>query len=163
MGSFMCRWNSLIVEFYVLLTVHPCTILQINPTRRTILINIFISLLCMLQATTCPSAGEFCCIYVTMVFVSLYCSPHEMLAGRSEHVVLQPASEQFVRAAVQSDKYHCRIDTAKFSWWWARGCPKHAEKRNKYIMQNCAPSWIYLQDRLIVLFNVLYVTHLLVL
>jgi len=23
------------------------------------------------------------------------------------------------------------IDTAIFSWRWARGCPKHVEKRNK--------------------------------
>ena len=33
-----------------------------------------------------------------------------------------------------------------FSWWWAHGCPKHAEKRNKYTKQKFAPSWIYLQD-----------------
>ena len=32
---------------------------------------------------------------------------------------------------IQSDKYQCRIDTAIFSWWWAHGCPKHIEKRNK--------------------------------
>ena len=47
---------------------------------------------------------------------------------------------------VQSDKYQCRIDTVIFSWWWAHGCPKYVEKRNKYIKQNCAPSWTYLQD-----------------
>jgi hypothetical protein len=35
---------------------------------------------------------------------------------------------------IQSDKYQCRIDTAILSWWWARGCPKHVEKRNKYIL-----------------------------
>jgi len=29
----------------------------------------------------------------------------------------------------------------------AHGCPKHVEKRNKYTKQNCAPSWIYLQDK----------------
>ena len=26
------------------------------------------------------------------------------------------------------------------------GCPKHVQKKNKYTKQNCAPSWIYLQD-----------------
>jgi len=46
---------------------------------------------------------------------------------------------------IQSDKYQCRIDTVIFSWWWASGCPKHVEKANKYIKQNCAPSWAYLQ------------------
>ena len=45
-------------EFYVLLTVHPFTILQINPTRCTILLCIFISLLYMFRATMCPSSGE---------------------------------------------------------------------------------------------------------
>ena len=42
--------------------------------------------------------------------------------------------------------YQCRIDTATFSWWWAHGSPKHVEKRNKYIKQNCAPSWTYLRN-----------------
>jgi len=25
----------------------------------------------------------------------------------------------------QSEKYKCRMDTAIFSWWWARECSKH--------------------------------------
>ena len=28
----------------------------------------------------------------------------------------------------------------------AHGCPKNVEKRNKHTKQNCATSWIYLQD-----------------
>jgi hypothetical protein len=44
--------------FNVLLTVHTCTILQTNPKRCTILLSIFISLLYMFPATTCPSSGE---------------------------------------------------------------------------------------------------------
>ena len=43
---------------------------------------------------------------------------------------------------IQSDMCQCRIDTVIFSWWWAHGRPKHVEKRNKYIKQNCAPTWI---------------------
>jgi len=34
---------------------------------------------------------------------------------------------------------------SSFSWWWAHGCPKHVQKRNKYFKQNFAPSWTYLQ------------------
>ena len=34
-----------------------------------------------------------------------------------------------------------------FSSWWAHGCPKHVEKRNKHTTQKCAPSWIYLQKK----------------
>ena len=44
--------------FYVLLTVHPCTVLQTNPTTCTILLSVFIYLLYMFWATTCPSSGE---------------------------------------------------------------------------------------------------------
>ena len=44
---------------------------------------------------------------------------------------------------IQSDKYQCHIEAVIFSWWWARGCLKHLEKRNKHIKQNCAPSWTY--------------------
>jgi len=45
-------------EFYVLLTVHPCIILQISATRCTILLNIFISLLYMFRGSMCSSSGE---------------------------------------------------------------------------------------------------------
>ena len=47
---------------------------------------------------------------------------------------------------IQSDKCQYRIDTVISSWWWAHGCPKHVEKRNKYTKQNCATSWTYLED-----------------
>ena len=60
------------VEFYVLLTVYPCTTLQVNPTRCTILLNIFISLLYMFRTSMFPSSGENYCIYATMVFVTPY-------------------------------------------------------------------------------------------
>ena len=59
-------------DFYVLLILQPCIILQINPTRCTILFNIFISLLYMFRASMCPSSGENYCIYATLVFVTLY-------------------------------------------------------------------------------------------
>jgi len=85
-------------RFYVLLTIHPCTILQINPTRCTILLSIF-----SFTPTSRPDAA---------------------------HTEWQiPVSHRH----------------SNFSWWWARGCPKHVEKRNKYTKQNCAPSWICLQ------------------
>ena len=40
----------------------------------------------------------------------------------------------------------CCLNIVIFSWWWAHGCPKHVEKRNKYIKQNCAPSWTYMRN-----------------
>ena len=58
-------------------------------------------------------------------------------------ISIQPAHQT---PPIQRNKYLWYIDTAIFSWWWAYGCPKHIEKGNKYIKQNCAASWTYLQD-----------------
>ena len=100
-------------EFYVLLTVHPCISRKyIQLGTQFCLIYLFISLLYMFWASTCPSSGENCCICVTLVFVTLY--------GWRQQT-----------PSVQSDKYQCRIDIAIFSRWRARGCPKHVEKRSK--------------------------------
>ena len=92
----------------------------------------------MFRATTCPLSGENYYISAALVFVTLYgWRPVCKLSS------IQPADQS---PPTQSDKYQCRIDTVIFSWWWARGWPKRVEKRNKYINQNCAPSWTYLQD-----------------
>ena len=83
----------------------------------------------MFQASMCPSSRKNYCICATLVFVILY--GWRLVADQTP--------------PIQSDKYQCRTDTVNFSWWCARGCPKHVEKRNKYIKQDCAPSWIYLR------------------
>ena len=64
------RTNSKCV-FYVLLTVHTCIILQISPTRCTVLFSIFISHLYMFRASTCPSSGKNYSNNATLVFVTL--------------------------------------------------------------------------------------------
>ena len=74
------------------------TNLQINPTRCTILLSIFISLLYMFRTTMCPSSGE---ITVSM-----------------RHWYLSLCMGGF----------------------WSAGWSFTPTK------QNCAPSWIYLQD-----------------
>jgi hypothetical protein len=81
-----------VIFFYVLLTVHPCKILQINSTTCTILlcIYIYISLLYMFRANMCPSSGE---ITVSM---------------RHWYLSLQPADQT---APIQSGKYQSRVDT----------------------------------------------------
>ena len=77
----------------------------------------------MFQASMCPSSGENCCIYATLYGWCLQVPP------------------------IQSDKYQCHIDTAIFSWWWAHDCLNMKRREiNKYINQNCAPSWICLWD-----------------
>jgi len=74
----------------------------------------------------CPSSGENYFIYATLVFLKF-----------------QPADQT---PPTQSDKYQRRIAKVIFSWWWAHGWPKYVEKLNKYIKQNCATSWLYLQN-----------------
>jgi len=114
--------------------------LQINQTRCTILLNIFISLLYMFRATMCPSSGE---ITVSMRMRHWYlslCMGGVWSAGWSFSPTSRPDATHTEWKILVSHRY------SNFSWWWAHGCPKHVEKRNKYTKQNCAPSWIYLQD-----------------
>jgi hypothetical protein len=59
-------------EFHVLLTMHPCIILQINPTWCTIFLSMFISFLYVFQATMCPSSGEITVSVRHLVLVILY-------------------------------------------------------------------------------------------
>jgi len=128
------KWR--LIEFYVLLIVHPSTILQINPTRCTILLSIFISLLYMFRATVCPSSGE---ITVSMWHWYMPLSMSGVWsAGWSETPTSRPDATHTEWHIPVSHGY------SNFSWWWAHGCPKHVEKRNKYTKQNCASSWIYL-------------------
>ena len=123
----------------VFVDLHSWIILQISPTRCTILLNIFISPHSMFRASMCPSSVENHCICATLVFGTLYrwCLVCWLDA-------IQPADRTLL---IQNTKHQCRTDTVIFSWWWAHGCQKHVEKRNKYIKQNCAPSWTYLQGQ----------------
>ena len=43
-----------------------------NSLHNSVLIYLFITLLYTFRASMCPSSGENCCIYVTLVFVTLY-------------------------------------------------------------------------------------------
>ena len=79
----------------------------------------------------CPPSGENYCIHKSLVL--------GVLVGFS----IQSADQ---KPPIQCDKYQWRMDTVIFSWWWAHGCSNNVEKRNKYIEENCAPSWIYLQE-----------------
>jgi hypothetical protein len=136
---FICpNRNKDLRDFYDLLTVHTCTILQINPTRCTILFSIFISLLYMFRATMCPSSGE---ITVSMRhwYLSL-CIGGFWSAGWGFTPTSRPDATHTEWQIPVSHRY------GNFSWWWAHSCPKHVEKRNKCTKQNCASSWIYLQE-----------------
>ena len=118
--------------------LHPYTILQINPTRCTVLLSIFISLLYMFRASVYPSPGEITAS-VRHWYLSL-CIDGVWSAGWSE----TPTS----RTDAIHTKWQIPVSHtySNFSCWWAHGYPKHVEKRNKYTKQNSTPSWICLQD-----------------
>ena len=118
--------------------MHACTILQINPTRRTILLSIFISLLYMFRATMCPSSGEIT-VSMRQWYLSLY-TGRFWSAGWNFIPTSRPEATHTEWQIPLSHRY------SNFSWWWAHGCPKHVEKWNKYTKKNFALSWIFLQD-----------------
>ena len=138
--NFMSQNPVDILIFYVLLTVHPCIISQISPTRCTFLLLVFI----------------FSSLHVSGIHVHnirrilLYLwdtgTCHSVLVASGLLVGLNSIQTADQTPSIQSDKYQCRIDTVIFSWWWVRGCTKHVAKRNKCIKQNCASSWTYLRD-----------------
>ena len=86
----------------------------------------------------CPSSGE---ITVSMRhwYLSLFVDGF-WSAGWSDTPICRADATHTEWQIPVSHRY------SNFSWWWAHGWPKHAEKRNKYTTQNCARSWIYLQD-----------------
>ena len=92
----------------------------------------------MFRATMCPSSGEIT-IYLRYWCLS-FCMGGSWSAGWSETPTSRPGATHKKWQTPVSQRY------SNIPWWWTHGCPKHVEKRNKYTKQNCAPSWIYLQD-----------------
>ena len=112
-------------RFCVLLTMHPCIFLQINPAWCTILLSIFISLPYMFRATMYPSSGG---ITISMPHWCLSLCMDGCLVCR-----LEPANQTATHTEWQIPVWHRYSNS---SWWWAHSCPKHVEKRNKYTKKN---------------------------
>jgi hypothetical protein len=49
------------------------------------------------------------------------------------------------RLSVQSDIYQMSYWYNWFFWWWAHGCPKHVENRNKHTWKRIVRQFVYLQ------------------
>ena len=114
--------NKKLVKFYVLLTVHPCIISQINPTSCTILFNIslyFSSLhVSGLHAPTFRRKLLYLCVLVPT-------SPRQRMVANT----VQPVPDVVITVWV------C-------SWWWMRVSSKtcRAVCRNiikLYIVASC--------------------------
>jgi len=77
---------------------------QINPTRSTILLSLFISYL-HVSGNHVPIIRRNHCIYATLVFV---CHSVWVVYGLLVGVSLKPTDQT---PPIQSNKYQCRIDT----------------------------------------------------
>ena len=111
----------------------PCIWLWFLVNDRTILFYVFISILCMFRATSCSSSGESIVSIRHLVYVTLCRWPFRV----------QVFDLYTKRSPTQSDIYQTSYWYNWFSWWWARGCSKHAENWNKHIEKNCASSWSF--------------------
>jgi hypothetical protein len=117
---------------YVLLTMHSCIILKIKPTRCTIFLNMFISLLCMFWATMCPSSREITVSMWHVVFVTV--------CGRLSG--MHPAYQTVIHTEWQIP----RVAQIQLFLLMMGTVARNVEKRNKHTKKNCAQSWLYLQD-----------------
>ena len=97
---------------------------------RTILFCVFISILYMFRATPCSSSGESVLSIQTLVYVTLCKWPFLVQVGKE---LLSDLHTK--RSPTKSDIYQRLPWYNGFSWWWARGCSKHVENWNKYIVQ----------------------------
>jgi hypothetical protein len=127
----------LLSEFYILLTVLLVMILGKWPTWRTSLFYVFISILYMFRATPCSSSGESIVSIEPLVYVTLCRWPFRVQVRKELHTKRSPT---------QCDIYQKLYWYNWFSWWWARGCSKHAENWNKNIEKTCASSWSFTKN-----------------
>jgi len=81
----------------------------------------------MFQATMCSSTGESIVSIQHLVHVTLCRWPSSMQVRKflpDLHTRWSPT---------QSDMYQMLYWYNWLSWWWAHGCSKHVQNRNKYI------------------------------
>jgi hypothetical protein len=78
----------------------------------------------MFRATQCSSSGETNCINTSS---GIYVTLCRWLPGM---LVLTSIPDGHPHQVTYT---RWCIHTIRFSWWWALGCSKHVEKRNKYI------------------------------
>jgi hypothetical protein len=95
-----------------------------NQLGAQFLLYIFISILYMFRATLCSSSGESIVSIQHLVYVILCRWPSGMQVGSDLHTGRSPT---------QSALYQMLYWYNWLSWWWAQGCSKHVENRNKYI------------------------------
>ena len=122
------RWpvKTLSAWFHILVTVHLGVILVDNQLDTQFLLYIFISILYMFRATLCSSSGESVVSIQHLVYVTLCRWPSGVQVGQ------ELPDLHTGRSPTQSDIYQMLYWYNWLSWWWAQGCSKHVQNRNKY-------------------------------
>ena len=99
----------------------------------------------MFRAAMCPSSGELIVSIPHLVYVTLY----RWLFGVQVWMRLQSSLIQTCTPNghlwVQRDIYQKSYWYNWFSWWWAHGCPKHVENKNKHIWKRIVRQVGYLE------------------
>ena len=97
-----------------------------NQLDAKFIIYIFISILYTFRATLCSSSGESIVSIQHLVYVTLCRWPSGMQVGK------ELPDLHTGRSRTQSDIYQMLYWYYWLSWWWAQGCSKRVENRNKY-------------------------------
>ena len=92
----------------------------------------------MFRASMCPSSGENCCTYATLIFITLY--GWRLVCG-------------WIESNQQTSRHPYRVTNTSVAQTHLSPDDGHMDARNmrrrvinKYIKKNCASSWIYLRD-----------------
>jgi hypothetical protein len=141
----MSSQSSLSASYRVWTAVVLCeckySIIFVNkPTWYTVFSYVFISILYMFRAAMWPSSEESVVSMRHLVYVTLCRRPSGM------QVWTECPNLHTRRSSTQSVIYQVSHWYNWFSWWWAHGCPKHVENRNKHIRKNCASIWFIYKD-----------------
>ena len=106
----------------------PCILLLIIgiwSNWHTIIFYVFILILYMFRATSCPSSGESIVSIQPLVYVTLCRWPFRVQVRKE---FLSDLHKE--RSPTQSGIYQRLYWYNWFSWWWARGCSKHNNNNN---------------------------------
>ena len=119
-------------EFYILLTVHPCIIMHISSTRCKILFNIFIYFSSLHVSAIHMPIIRRKLLYFCFTDIC-HCVWLESGQTRRNPYRVTNISDAQIQQFSPDDRH---VDD------------RNMQRReiNKYIIQNCAPSWIYLRD-----------------
>jgi len=126
------------ISYVTIEQIYEYSIRDKQPAWCTVLFYVFISILYMFRATSCSSSGESIVSIKHLVYVTLCRWPFR--------VQVTLCRSKTKRSPTQSDIYQMFYWYNWFSWWWARGCSKHAENWNKYVDKNCVSSWPFVMN-----------------